>query len=51
MWKLVFLGWKLLPRRQRRTLLLQAGKQARRHGPTVARAAGRAVRAVRTKDP
>ena len=37
---------KLLPRQHRRALLLQAGKQARRHGPDVARAAGRAYRAA-----
>ena len=51
MWKFALLGWKLLPRPHRRALLVQAGKQARRHGPDVARAAGRAYRAARTKDP
>jgi hypothetical protein len=51
MWKLALIGWKMLPKKQRRTLIVQAGKQARRHGPTVARAAGRAVRAARAKDP
>jgi hypothetical protein len=51
MWKLVLVGWKLLPRRQRRALLVQASRQAKRHGPNVARAAGRAYRAARTKDP
>ena len=51
MWKVALLAWKLLPRQHRRTLLVHAGKHARRHGPTVARAAGRAVRAARQKTP
>jgi hypothetical protein len=51
MWKLVLVGWKLLPRRHRRTLLLEAGKRARQHGPTVARAAASAVRSARAKSP
>jgi hypothetical protein len=49
-WKLVILarsGWKRLPADQRRKLLMQAGKQAKKHGPTVARAAGTAVRNAR----
>ncbi|HEY7195766.1 MAG TPA: hypothetical protein VH306_01120 [Gaiellaceae bacterium] len=37
-WKLVLLagkGWKRIPPAQRRKLLLEASRQARRHGPTV----------------
>lgn len=51
MWKLVLVGWKLVPRQHRRAMLRQAGKHAKRHGPSVARAAGRAYRAARTKGP
>ena len=51
MWKIALIAWRLLPRQQRRKVLLQAGKHARRHGPNVARAAGRAYRAARTKSP
>ncbi len=50
MWKFFFLarrGWKMIPRRHRRAALVLASAQARRHGPTVARAAGRAVRNAR----
>lgn len=47
MWKLVFIGWKMLPRRQKAAVLREAGKHARRHGPSVARAAARAYRASR----
>jgi acyl-CoA reductase-like NAD-dependent aldehyde dehydrogenase len=49
-WKLLLLarsGWKRLPPEQRRKLLMQAGAQARKHGPAVARAAGTAVRNAR----
>ena len=40
-------GWKRIPPDQRRKLLMQAGQQAKKHGPAVARAAGTAVRNVR----
>ena len=49
-WKLALLarsGWKRLPPEQRRKLLAEAGRQAKKHGPTVARAAGTAVKNVR----
>jgi hypothetical protein len=49
-WKLVLLarsGWKRLPPDQRRKLLMEAGKHAKKHGPTVARAAGTVVRNAR----
>jgi hypothetical protein len=40
-------GWKRLPPDQRRKLLVQAGKHARKHGPNVAKAAGTVVRNAR----
>jgi hypothetical protein len=49
-WKLMLLaraGWKRLPPDQRRKLLSEAGKQARKHGPAVAKAAGTVVRNAR----
>lgn len=50
MWKLLFLarrGWKLIPREHRRKAIRVAGTQARRHGPTVAKAMGKTVRGAR----
>ena len=50
MLKLIFIasrGWKLIPRHHRRAALIMAGTQARRHGPTVARAVGKTVRQAR----
>ena len=51
MWKLLFLGrraWKMIPREQRRKAMKVAGTQARRHGPTVAKAARQAIRQARS---
>jgi hypothetical protein len=50
MWKLLFLaarGWRYIPKRQRRALMFAAATTARRHGPTIARAAGRAYKGAR----
>jgi hypothetical protein len=50
MWKLLFLarrGWKMIPREQRRKMRKTALKQARKHGPTVAKAARKAVKQAR----
>jgi hypothetical protein len=50
MWKLLVLAgrsWRYVPRRHRRRVMIAAAITARRHGPTVARAAGRAVRAAK----
>jgi hypothetical protein len=50
MWKLLFLarrGWKMIPREQRRRALRTARTTARKHGPTVAKAAGKAFRQAR----
>jgi hypothetical protein len=50
MWKLLFLarrGWKLIPREQRRRMLRTARSTARKHGPSVAKAAGSAIRQAR----
>jgi hypothetical protein len=49
-WKLLLLarsGWKRIPPAQRRQLVLEAQKQARKHGPTVARGVATAVRTAR----
>lgn len=49
-WKLLVLarsGWKNIPPAQRRKLLKTAGTTARKHGPTVARQVGTAVRNAR----
>jgi acyl-CoA reductase-like NAD-dependent aldehyde dehydrogenase len=40
-------GWARIPPEQRRKLLQAAGKQARKHGPTVAKRVGTAVKQVR----
>jgi acyl-CoA reductase-like NAD-dependent aldehyde dehydrogenase len=40
-------GWKRIPPAQRKKILKSAGKHARRHGPTVARRIGAAVRKAR----
>ena len=50
MWKLFFLaarGWRYIPKRQRRALMFAAAATARRHGPVIARAAGRAYKGAR----
>ena len=50
MWKLLFLarrGWKLIPREQRRKVVRTAGTTVRKHGPNVAKAAGKAIRQTR----
>jgi hypothetical protein len=52
MWKLLFLarrGWMLVPREHRREAWRIARRQVRTHGPTVARAAHRAVRQARAE--
>ena len=52
-WKLLALaykaqrGWKRIPPEQRRKLIAGAGKQARKHGPVVAKRVGEAVQRVR----
>jgi len=51
MWKLLFVGrraWKMIPREHRRRALVMASVQARRHGPTVAKAAREAIRQARS---
>jgi hypothetical protein len=40
-------GWKRIPPERRQKLIDEAGKQARRHGPAVARRVGQAVQQVR----
>ncbi|TMJ92882.1 MAG: chlorite dismutase family protein [Actinobacteria bacterium] len=40
-------GWARIPPAQRRRLLKQAGKQARKHGPTVARGLNKAAKQAR----
>jgi hypothetical protein len=52
-WKLVTLafklqrGWNRIPPAQRRQIVQQAGKQARKHGPVVAKRVGAAIREAR----
>jgi hypothetical protein len=52
-WKLLALafkaqrGWKRIPPAQRKVLLEQAGKQARKHGPVVAKQIGAALQNAR----
>ena len=52
-WKLLALGykaqrgWKRIPPERRRKMIEGAGKQARKHGPVVAKRIGTAVRNVR----
>jgi hypothetical protein len=52
-WKLVTLafkvrrGWARIPPAQRRLIVANATKQARKHGPVLAKRAGEAVRQVR----
>jgi hypothetical protein len=52
-WKLLALaykaqrGWKRIPPKQRRKLIAGAGKQARKHGPVVAKRVGAVVQRVR----
>jgi chlorite dismutase len=54
-WKLLFVamkakrGWNRIPPDQRRKILAEAGKQARKHGPTVARHVGTVVKTARKK--
>lgn len=52
-WKILALGykaqrgWKRIPPEQRRKMIEGASKQARKHGPVVAKRIGTAVRNVR----
>jgi len=52
-WKLVTLaykvqrGWSRIPPAQRRQIIDNATKQARKHGPTLAKRAGEAIRQAR----
>jgi acyl-CoA reductase-like NAD-dependent aldehyde dehydrogenase len=52
-WKLLALafkarrGWQRIPPAQRKKILKSAGKQARKHGPVVAKRVGAAVRQAR----
>jgi hypothetical protein len=52
-WKILALGykarrgWKRIPPEQRRKLIEGAGKQARKHGPALAKRVGEAVQQVR----
>jgi hypothetical protein len=52
-WKLVALaykarrGWQRIPPAQRKKLIANASKQARKHGPVVAKRIGAAVRQAR----
>jgi hypothetical protein len=52
-WKILALGykaqrgWKRIPPEQRRKMVERAGKQARKHGPVVAKRVGTAVRNLR----
>ena len=52
-WKLLTLaykarrGWQRIPPKQRQKLIAGAGKQARKHGPVVAKRIGAAVRQAR----
>lgn len=54
-WKLLFVamkakrGWNRIPPDQRRKMLAAAGKQVRRHGPTVAKRVGTVVSTARKK--
>ncbi|HEY3069689.1 MAG TPA: hypothetical protein VGJ34_05180 [Gaiellaceae bacterium] len=40
-------GWQRIPPAQRKKLVANAGKQARKHGPVVAKRIGAAVRQAR----
>jgi acyl-CoA reductase-like NAD-dependent aldehyde dehydrogenase len=42
-------GWNRIPPDQRRKMLAQAGKQVRKHGPTVAKRVGTVVSTARKK--
>lgn len=52
-WKLLPLafkarrGWKRIPPEQRKKLIAGAGKQARKHGPVIAKRIGSAVQQAR----
>jgi hypothetical protein len=52
-WKLLMLafkarrGWRRIPPAQRRKILEGAGRQARRHGPVVAKQIGAALQSAR----
>jgi hypothetical protein len=54
-WKLIFVavkakrGWNRIPPDQRRKMISAAGKQVRKHGPTVAKRVGTVVQAARKK--
>jgi hypothetical protein len=50
MWKLLFLavkGWRFVPKQHRRAVLMAAAGTARRHGPAIAKAAGKAYKGAR----
>lgn len=54
-WKLLFVamkakrGWDRIPPDQRRKMLAAAGKQARKHGPIVAKRIDTVVKAARKR--
>jgi acyl-CoA reductase-like NAD-dependent aldehyde dehydrogenase len=54
-WKILALaykaqrGWKRIPPEQRRKMIEGAGKQARKHGPVIARRVGTAVQQARRR--
>jgi acyl-CoA reductase-like NAD-dependent aldehyde dehydrogenase len=54
-WKLLTLafkakrGWSRIPPAQRRQIIDKAGKQARKHGPVIAKNVGKAIRQARKK--
>ena len=50
MWKLLVLagrGWRQIPKQHRRKAILLAAATARRHGPAIARAAGKAAKSAK----
>jgi hypothetical protein len=54
-WKILALaykahrGWKRIPLEQRRRMIEGAGKQARKHGPVIAKRVGTAVQQARKR--
>jgi hypothetical protein len=51
MWKLLFVarrGWKMIPREQRRALRRNAIRNARKHGPVVAKVMRGAAKSARS---
>ncbi len=50
MWKLLLIagrGWRYIPKQHRRKAMRIAAVTAKRHGPAVARAAGRAYKSTK----